>query len=297
VKVTPLDIRRKEFRRSVRGYLDEDVDAYLDTVADEFERISAVNAELQQKVKGLEEEMAGHAQMREALEKTLVAAQMQSDEMRNNAQRESQSMLREAEAKAKAVVGEFYTQTQAVQQTLMQVKLLEEDFRFKFKALLGGYLKLIDEGPLLFKGLENDSTFAEFAVVEKGEPGSESVSTNESPDLDDSPTSENAQGASDADRSEVSGATGKVSAPGPQPPRLPKTPPQVKPAADPADDLTVETGPRFAVGETVRGGEAAKKVEGAVGTRGVYFGKKDEDSDDPFPEIGGRAGKPRDFAW
>jgi cell division initiation protein len=296
VKVTPLDIRRKEFRRSVRGYLDEDVDAYLDTVADEFERISAVNAELQEKVKGLEEEISGHTHMREALEKTLVAAQMQSDEMRNNAQKESQSMLREAEAKAKAVVGEFYTQTQAVQQTLMQVKLLEEDFRFKFKALLEGYLKLIDEGPLLFKGLENDATFAEFAVVEKGEPDSQNVSTNQSPEVDESPTSENDQGAGDADRSEVNAATGKRSAPGPQPPQLPKTQPP-KPAADPADDLTVETGPRFAAGEAAKGGEAADEAQSEAGTRGVYFGKKDEDPDDPFPEIGGRAGKPRDFAW
>jgi cell division initiation protein len=104
VKVTPLDIRRKEFRRSVRGYLDEDVDVFLDTVADEVERISKVNDELIQKVRDLQEQVSGHTHIREALEKTLVAAQLQSDEIRSKAQKESQSMLREAEAKAKAVV-------------------------------------------------------------------------------------------------------------------------------------------------------------------------------------------------
>ena len=39
VKITPLDIRRKEFKRSMRGYADEEVDVFLDEVADEFERL------------------------------------------------------------------------------------------------------------------------------------------------------------------------------------------------------------------------------------------------------------------
>ncbi len=189
MKVTPLDIRRKEFRRSVRGYLDEDVDVFLDSVADEVERVAKVNTELQQKVKTLEGQVAGHAQIREALEKTLVAAQLQSEEIRSSAQKESQSMLREAEAKAKAVVDDFYAQTRAVQQTLMQLKLLEEDFRFKFKSLLEGYLKLLEEGPILLSGVEDGglavrvggSVAAEHAGPEVEAPA---------PDIDDSPTSE-----------------------------------------------------------------------------------------------------------
>jgi cell division initiation protein len=67
VKVTPLDIRRKEFRRSVRGYLDEDVDVFLDTVADECERLAKMNTDLQERVRGLEEQVAGHSDIREAL--------------------------------------------------------------------------------------------------------------------------------------------------------------------------------------------------------------------------------------
>jgi len=70
VKVTPLDIRRKEFKRSVRGYLEEDVDLFLDAVADEFERLSKENTDLQERMKALEEQVAGHAHVREALEKT-----------------------------------------------------------------------------------------------------------------------------------------------------------------------------------------------------------------------------------
>lgn len=148
MKVTPLDIRRKEFKRSMRGYSDEEVDLFLDEVADEFERLFQENIELQERVQRLEEQMAAHAQLREALEKTLITAQLQADEIKANARKESELILRDAELKARDMVGESYKETQRVQQALIQLKRLEEDFRFKFRSLLEGHLKLLEEAPL-----------------------------------------------------------------------------------------------------------------------------------------------------
>jgi cell division initiation protein len=297
VKVTPLDIRKKEFRRSVRGYLDEDVDVFLDTVADEFERIAKVNTELQAKVKSLEDEVAGHTHIREALEKTLVAAQLQSEEIRTNAQKESQSMLRDAEAKAKAVVDDFYAQTQAVQQTLIQLKLLEEDFRFKFKALLEGYLKLIENGPLLFTGLEGDDAVPAPVKVPGSRVAARAVAADKAVEADDGPTSETMGEALELVADNTVTAASKAPVPAPLPPHLPKSTPQAKTQSPSSDDLTVETSAlavKGAAGKRAKP-EAGAEVEGKEG--GVYFGRKENDPDDPFPEIGGETEKPRDFAW
>jgi cell division initiation protein len=148
LKVTPLDIRRKEFKRSVRGYSDEEVDLFLDEVADEIERLSQENVELQDRIRRLEEQLAGHAQLRDALEKTLVTAQFQADETKANAHKEGELILRDAELKARGIVSESYSEIQRVQQALIQLKHLEEDFRFKFRSLLEGHLKLLDEAPI-----------------------------------------------------------------------------------------------------------------------------------------------------
>jgi cell division initiation protein len=148
VKITPLDIRRKEFKRSMRGYADEEVDIFLDEVADEFERIFQENMELQDRAHRLDEQIAGHAQLKDALEKTLISAQLQSEELRANAHKESELILRDAELKARGVVSASYGETQRTQQALVQLKLLEEDFRFKFRSLLEGYLRLLNEAPL-----------------------------------------------------------------------------------------------------------------------------------------------------
>jgi len=38
MRLTPLDIHQKEFNRSLRGFDEREVDAFLDQVADEIER-------------------------------------------------------------------------------------------------------------------------------------------------------------------------------------------------------------------------------------------------------------------
>ena len=148
MKVTPLDIRRKEFKRSVRGYADEEVDLFLDEVADGLERLHQENAELQERIHRLDEQLATHLQLRDALEKTLISAQFQADETKANARKESELILRDAELKARGIVSDSYSEVQKVQQALVQLKHLEEDFRFKFRSLLEGHLKLLAEAPL-----------------------------------------------------------------------------------------------------------------------------------------------------
>jgi len=148
VKITPLDIRRKEFKRSMRGYADEEVDVFLDEVADEFERLYQENGEMSERLAGLEEQIAGYMALKETLEKTLVSAQMQSDETRANARKEAELILRDASLKSRQIVNDSYGETQRVQQALVQLKHLEEDFRFKFRSLLEAHLKLVEQAPI-----------------------------------------------------------------------------------------------------------------------------------------------------
>ena len=148
MKITPLDIRRKEFKRSVRGYSDEEVDIFLDEVADEFERLYQENMELQDRMRRLDEQQSGHTQLKDALVKTLVSAQLQSEELRANAHKERELILRDAEMKARDIVSGSYGETQKTQQTLVQLKMLEEDFRIKFRSLLEGYLRLLNQAPI-----------------------------------------------------------------------------------------------------------------------------------------------------
>jgi cell division initiation protein len=297
VNITPLDVRRKEFKRSVRGYLDEEVDLFLDGVADELERLGKENGWLQDRVQALEEQAAGHTHIREALEKTLVAAQLQSEEIRSNAEKEGESILRQAEAKAKAMVADLYAQTQRVQQTLIQLKLLEEDFRFKFRALLEGYAKLLDESPILLADLKADP--AGEGTAPESSAGRAMVADRaehqDGPTLDTEESSTFARAAakaSTAAEKEAVAISAEDAVQGGSPPGEDAT--QV--LDGPTEEFTVETG-SLAPEETPAKASKSGKPKKSAGETGVFFGRLEDDPDDPFPGSDVKSTKARDFEW
>jgi cell division initiation protein len=147
MKLTPLDIRHKEFKRGMRGYADGEVDEFLDEVADEFERVFKDNIDLGERVAALESQVSGYKRIEETLQKTLVAAQVSADELKRNSAKEAQLILHEAELKGRQLVNEAYSVRQGIEQSMAKVKNAEQDFRFKFRQLLEGYLKHLEDTP------------------------------------------------------------------------------------------------------------------------------------------------------
>jgi cell division initiation protein len=141
MKLTPLDIRHKDFKRGMRGYNDVEVDEFLDEVADEYERLFKENIDLRDKVEALEEKVTGYQRIEETLQKTLINAQANAEEQKQNATKQGQLILQDAELKARQMVNEAYSERQAVEQSMAKLKSAEEDFRFKFKQMLEGYLR------------------------------------------------------------------------------------------------------------------------------------------------------------
>jgi cell division initiation protein len=145
MKLTPLDIRHREFKRAMRGYADVEVDEFLDEVADEFERVFKENIDLRERVEALEEQVARYHRMEETLQKTLISAQASADELKQNSSREAQLIVNEAELQARQLVNEAYTERQSIEQATARLRSSEQDFRFKFRQMLQGYLQLIDD--------------------------------------------------------------------------------------------------------------------------------------------------------
>ena len=145
MKLTPLDIRHKDFKRGMRGYADVEVDEFLDEVADEYERLFKENIDLNESLESVQEKVAQYKRIEETLQKTLVSAQASAEELKQNATKEAQLILRDAELKARQMVNDTYTEKQTIEQTMAKLRAAEQDFAFKFRQLLEGYLKQLDE--------------------------------------------------------------------------------------------------------------------------------------------------------
>ena len=80
--LTPLDVRRYDFGRALRGYDPARVDQFRDQVADELERLARVNQDLDQKARSFHEQLRAFRDRDRALNEALVAAQQMRQETR-----------------------------------------------------------------------------------------------------------------------------------------------------------------------------------------------------------------------
>lgn len=102
--LTPLDVRRYEFGRALRGYDPARVDQFRDQVADEMDRLIRQNQELEAKARSLHDQLKSYREREGSINDALVTAQQLRAEMRTQAERESQVTLREAQVQAESIL-------------------------------------------------------------------------------------------------------------------------------------------------------------------------------------------------
>lgn len=99
-RLTPLDVRKTEFERGMRGYDRLAVEDFRARVADELERLVKEKHALEERLHLAEEQLVGFRQREKAMNDALISAQQLRAELREQAEREAQVILREAEADA-----------------------------------------------------------------------------------------------------------------------------------------------------------------------------------------------------
>jgi len=145
MKLTPLDIHHKEFRRALRGYNEEDVDVFLDEVAEEFERLFKENIELKEQVEETKEKIQQYEGIEDTLQKTLLTAQKSAEEVKNKAVQEAEIITKDAEAKARETLQDIMKEKEKLQVSFEDLKKAEQDFRGKFRSLLESFLTMVNE--------------------------------------------------------------------------------------------------------------------------------------------------------
>ncbi|HEX7071412.1 MAG TPA: DivIVA domain-containing protein [Rhodothermales bacterium] len=100
MKLTPLDIRKQEFSRRVRGVDEEEVKAFLQMVASQWEEIQDEQRRIEDKVRDLEGKLEHYKRVEEALQEALRTARENAREALDTARQKAQVILQEAEANA-----------------------------------------------------------------------------------------------------------------------------------------------------------------------------------------------------
>ena len=75
MRITPLDIRKQEFRKAMRGLDSDEVYAFLSTVAEEYEAALSDNKALRERVLELDDKVQEYRNLERTLRDTLLTAE------------------------------------------------------------------------------------------------------------------------------------------------------------------------------------------------------------------------------
>ncbi len=143
MKLTPLDIRKQEFKKVMRGYDQVEVDTFMEMVSNEFEELLKQQKDFREKVVELETQLRDYRQIEKTLQQTLLQAQEATGRTYESARRESELILKEAESKGAKIVEQANADLARLNTEIMQLITRRDSLIGRLRVLLSSELDLI----------------------------------------------------------------------------------------------------------------------------------------------------------
>ncbi len=137
LKITPLDLSRKEFSLSFRGYNRQEVDEFLNTLFSDYEALFRENTALKEELSSVAQKLEEYRSMEENLRNSLLLAQKVAEEIRNNAQKEAEIIKNQAKLDAEKTYEEAFRK-------LEEMRMLYQRLRAEVRALLASFSEILD---------------------------------------------------------------------------------------------------------------------------------------------------------
>jgi DivIVA domain-containing protein len=134
--LTPLDVRRYEFGKALRGYDPERVNQFREQVAEELERLSRLNQDLDAKARGFHEQLRAFRERDKAINEALVSAQELRGEIREQADKEAQLIIREAKAEGERMIDEARAEIRRMEDQLASLDRARRAYLSQIRALV-----------------------------------------------------------------------------------------------------------------------------------------------------------------
>ncbi|MFT2010035.1 DivIVA domain-containing protein [Pontibacter sp. 13R65] len=167
MKITPLEIRQKTFEKAFRGLDKDEVNAFLLTLSQQWEKLLDENKDLRMKLDAAHRETQKLREVESSLYKTLKTAedtgnsileqatksaelkareaQLQSDELLNKARNEARSLLEEASQKSGKILVEMQQEVKALEQDYQRLESYLDSMVRDLKNLANDALEKVEK--------------------------------------------------------------------------------------------------------------------------------------------------------
>jgi cell division initiation protein len=150
IDLTPLDVRKKrgDFKKMLRGYDPQEVDVFLELVADRLEDLVREVLQLRERADTLQKQVSSQTGREHAVQEALVTAQELRKEIRGQAEREAELILQEVQVEARRQRAEAEAEVRALvrdaERRLEQARDALEEMERRRVRFLRAYRQLLE---------------------------------------------------------------------------------------------------------------------------------------------------------
>ncbi len=144
MKFSPLSIKKQDFSRSVRGFDKEEVQAFLEKLADEFEDLLRENETLKKDLDDANEKLTEFRKIEKSLQGTLLKAQESSSKAIESTKKQSNLMIKEAEIKASQIIEKARENANAIRSAVINLREERDLIISKLKAVITSQAHLLE---------------------------------------------------------------------------------------------------------------------------------------------------------
>jgi len=141
--LTPLEIQKQVFARALKGYNPDEVRGYLSLVAEEIERLVKDVDRLSRENAMLRDELDDHSQRERILKDTLLSAQKVSEDVKSNARKEAELIVKDAELLSERVIAQAMARVSDIERSIQDLKVERAAVRLRLQGTLDSVQHLI----------------------------------------------------------------------------------------------------------------------------------------------------------
>ena len=134
--LTPLEIQKQTFSRVLKGYNADEVRGYLHLVAEEIERLVKDVDRLARENAHLREDLEEHNARERILKDTLLSAQKVSEDVKANARKEAELIVKDAELLSERLIAQAMSRVSDLERSIQDLKLERKAVRSRLQSTL-----------------------------------------------------------------------------------------------------------------------------------------------------------------
>jgi cell division initiation protein len=158
MKITPLDIQQQKFKLKFRGFDPQEVDLFLEQIADAFESLLRENEKLREEISRLENESLGYKNREDTFKRALLNSQKVLEQMKENARNSAELIIAEAEVKAEKILNKAHNRLAQLHEDIAELKRQRMQIEVQIGSIVEAHTKLLEMGKESMRAMDEEDS-------------------------------------------------------------------------------------------------------------------------------------------